>query len=384
MDTGVRPARHSTASPTEPGPRTRPFPPINRTMARSRHFRTRASSACAISWMRRRLIPAAASAWLTQAFSTRRRSNRKGLTPIQPWLDEIRGLNEPFRLCASLGACRAQRRWRTVRWRRRAGRPPQRCLHHRSRPVRPRHARPRHYLLNDAKSRLAAGGLSRAPDHDADPRWRDRCGRAGQGDHGVRDEHRERLVEPRRQPRRDQDLQQDDARAARRSSRRASIGRTYLTASGANVDELLVAQPSAIQGHRGARRRDAAARAQGPADRCARSIAYADVLPKAVTDENFAFYGTILNGTPEQEPRWKRAVNFTIGILGDDVSKLYVAKYFPPETKAAATSWSTTSSPRWTGASTSSTGWRRRPRSRRTPSSPPSRRRSAIPRNGAT
>jgi putative endopeptidase len=52
--------------------------------------------------------------------------------------------------------------------------------------------------------------------------------------------------------------------------------------------------------------------------------------------ENFSFYGTTLSGTPEQEPRWKRAVDFTVASLGDDVSKLYVAKYFPPETKAAA------------------------------------------------
>src|SRR5690606_8189091 len=34
--------------------------------------------------------------------------------------------------------------------------------------------------------------------------------------------------------------------------------------------------------------------------------------------------------------RWKRGVNFTVNALGDDVSKLYVARYFPPETKAAA------------------------------------------------
>src|SRR6185437_7989281 len=63
---------------------------------------------------------------------------------------------------------------------------------------------------------------------------------------------------------------------------------------------------------------------------------YAPYLPKAFDQESFAFYGTVLSGTPEQEPRWKRAVNFKVGSLGDDVSKLYVAKYFPPETKAAA------------------------------------------------
>ncbi|RZM23628.1 MAG: M13 family peptidase, partial [Sphingomonas sp.] len=63
---------------------------------------------------------------------------------------------------------------------------------------------------------------------------------------------------------------------------------------------------------------------------------YADVLPKAFDDEQFAFAGTVLSGTPEQEARWKRGVQFTSGALGDEVSKLYVAQYFPPETKAAA------------------------------------------------
>ncbi|RZL70607.1 MAG: M13 family peptidase, partial [Sphingomonas sp.] len=63
---------------------------------------------------------------------------------------------------------------------------------------------------------------------------------------------------------------------------------------------------------------------------------YADVLPKAFDAEQFAFYGTVLGGTPEQEARWKRGVQFTSGALDDEVSKLYVAQYFPPETKAAA------------------------------------------------
>lgn len=63
---------------------------------------------------------------------------------------------------------------------------------------------------------------------------------------------------------------------------------------------------------------------------------FADVLPKALDDERFAFYGTTLAGTPQQEERWKRSVQFTSGALDDEVSKLYVAKYFPPETKAAA------------------------------------------------
>ncbi|MFL6755641.1 MAG: M13 family metallopeptidase, partial [Sphingomicrobium sp.] len=64
--------------------------------------------------------------------------------------------------------------------------------------------------------------------------------------------------------------------------------------------------------------------------------AYAAFLPEKFDRENFSFYGTALAGTPEQEARWKRGVNFTVAALGDDVSKLYVARYFPPETKAAA------------------------------------------------
>ncbi len=104
---------------------------------------------------------------------------------------------------------------------------------------------------------------------------------------------------------------------------------------GANVNEVLVAQPSAFTG-------EAAAIRKAPLSvlkdqLLVRSIdGYAPYLPKAFDDENFAFYGTTLNGTPQQEDRWKRAVNFTVGALGDEVSQLYVEKYFPPETKAAA------------------------------------------------
>jgi len=58
------------------------------------------------------------------------------------------------------------------------------------------------------------------------------------------------------------------------------------------------------------------------------------ILPKAFVDENFAFYGTALNGTPKIRDRWKRAVAATNGSLGEVVGKLYVEKYFPPESKA--------------------------------------------------
>jgi putative endopeptidase len=61
----------------------------------------------------------------------------------------------------------------------------------------------------------------------------------------------------------------------------------------------------------------------------------ASVLPKAFDDENFDFYGHILNGQPQQRERWKRAVQATNGALGEAVGKLYVEKKFPPASKAA-------------------------------------------------
>ena len=63
---------------------------------------------------------------------------------------------------------------------------------------------------------------------------------------------------------------------------------------------------------------------------------YSWVLPKAFDDEHFAFYGAILSGTPQQQPRWKRSVAATNAALGWAVGKLYVARYFPPAFKAEA------------------------------------------------
>jgi putative endopeptidase len=61
---------------------------------------------------------------------------------------------------------------------------------------------------------------------------------------------------------------------------------------------------------------------------------YASFLPKAFAEQRFAFYGKALSGTPKISDRWKRAVNSTNAVLGEAVGQLYVAKYFPPESKA--------------------------------------------------
>jgi putative endopeptidase len=60
----------------------------------------------------------------------------------------------------------------------------------------------------------------------------------------------------------------------------------------------------------------------------------ADFLPKAFADENFAFYGKVLEGTSQIRDRWKRAVQYTNFALGEAVGKLYVQRYFPPQAKA--------------------------------------------------
>ncbi len=63
---------------------------------------------------------------------------------------------------------------------------------------------------------------------------------------------------------------------------------------------------------------------------------HAAFLPKAFSDEAFAFYGKTLNGTPQERERWKRAVERTDEALGEVVGKLYVERYFPPSEKARA------------------------------------------------
>ena len=62
--------------------------------------------------------------------------------------------------------------------------------------------------------------------------------------------------------------------------------------------------------------------------------AYAGVLPKAVTDERFAFFGRALTGASEQRPRWQRAVSLVNFELGDAVGQMYAKEFFPPESKA--------------------------------------------------
>jgi putative endopeptidase len=62
-------------------------------------------------------------------------------------------------------------------------------------------------------------------------------------------------------------------------------------------------------------------------------VAHASVLPKAIDDERFDFYGRTLSGQPQQRERWKRAVAALDGAIGEVVGQLYVKEHFPADAK---------------------------------------------------
>jgi len=76
--------------------------------------------------------------------------------------------------------------------------------------------------------------------------------------------------------------------------------------------------------------------------------AYADVLPKAIADERFAFFGTIISGRRKQLPREQRGIalfnnpldetgNAYLegrGVLGDALGQMFAQRYFSPEMKS--------------------------------------------------
>src|SRR6476646_5444686 len=110
----------------------------------------------------------------------------------------------------------------------------------------------------------------------------------------------------------------------------------WLAALGAperSFDEVVVRQPSFVA-------TAAALWAQRPLEQWKAWLAIrtasacADHLHDAVVEEDFAFYGRTLSGTPELRERWKRGVALVEGALGEAVGQLYVERHFPPEAKA--------------------------------------------------
>ncbi len=109
---------------------------------------------------------------------------------------------------------------------------------------------------------------------------------------------------------------------------------TFIRGLGVNEDSLLVSQPSAFTG-------EAKLLADAPIAvirdaLLVRSLnGFSGVLPESSRRKASPSMVPRCRATPQMQERWKRAVDFTTGNLGEAVGQDYVAKYFPPETKAA-------------------------------------------------
>jgi putative endopeptidase len=63
----------------------------------------------------------------------------------------------------------------------------------------------------------------------------------------------------------------------------------------------------------------------------------APYLSSAFANEQFRFFGTVLNGVKEQQPRWRRVLAAVDGGVSDALAQQYVARAFTPEAKKRMT-----------------------------------------------
>lgn len=61
--------------------------------------------------------------------------------------------------------------------------------------------------------------------------------------------------------------------------------------------------------------------------------AYAPTLSQDFDQENFRFYGSVLQGSQQQRPRWKRVLDAEESAMGEALGQLFVQEYFTPATK---------------------------------------------------
>lgn len=61
----------------------------------------------------------------------------------------------------------------------------------------------------------------------------------------------------------------------------------------------------------------------------------ADYLPAAFENESFNFYSTVLRGTNEMKPRWRRVMSGLGSGLSEPLGRLFANRYFPAEAKTA-------------------------------------------------
>jgi len=60
---------------------------------------------------------------------------------------------------------------------------------------------------------------------------------------------------------------------------------------------------------------------------------YSPYLDKPLDVEDFRFNGTVLNGSKEQLPRWKRVIDVENSLMGEVLGQIFVKDYFPEKTK---------------------------------------------------
>ncbi len=109
----------------------------------------------------------------------------------------------------------------------------------------------------------------------------------------------------------------------------------YLNDMGVNLDTIIVGQPDFIQALAGIIK-------ETNLDFIKNYLrwnvinAAAPYLNHDFVEQDFAFYGKVLQGTPTMRPRWRRVLDATNNAVGFALGKLYVDEYFPPEAKEKA------------------------------------------------
>jgi predicted metalloendopeptidase len=111
---------------------------------------------------------------------------------------------------------------------------------------------------------------------------------------------------------------------------------TYFAAAGLSKPaRFVVWQPSAVSGI-------SALTASEPLDAWKSYLTFhaihsrVAVLPAALYNQSFSFFGPVLSGAQKPRDRWKRAVTATNDALGFAVGRLYTERWFPAEEKARA------------------------------------------------
>ena len=334
-----RRATISTATPTAPGRRPRRSRPTSRTTACSPCSTICRASAPATIIEEAAKDPNSKIGAAYASFLDKAAIEAKGLAPFEPWLNEVRGLKSKARACRR-SIAEADRMGIGTPF---AGFVSQddkdaRPLYPELLPGRHRHAGPRLLSVERSQARRDARQVSPASDQHADACGRSRMPRPAPRRSSI---SKTKIAKVHwtagRKPRRDQDLQQDDAspQLAKRAPGFDFASRCFKATrrQGVEVDDRRPAERD--HRHRRAGRKAPLGSAQGPAAGPVARRLFG--LPaKAFDKENFAFYGTTLSRHAGAGSALEAGGQLHRRRAADDVSKLYVERYFPPETKAAA------------------------------------------------